>query len=75
MIIISNFNNQANDLCDEVLKNRYLFKDSDGIVIETPDQMYWRVATFIAAVETEYGMSDSEVNNLARKYYKYHLTN
>ena len=70
MIAVSNVKNHANNLCDEILKHRYLLKDAGGEVIETPDKMYWRVATFIAAVEKQYGMSDSEVKILARKCYE-----
>ncbi|MEK7127439.1 MAG: ribonucleotide reductase N-terminal alpha domain-containing protein, partial [Patescibacteria group bacterium] len=36
----------------KVLKERYLLKDQTGEVIETPDQMCWRVAWDIASVET-----------------------
>ncbi|MFH1614970.1 MAG: adenosylcobalamin-dependent ribonucleoside-diphosphate reductase [Planctomycetota bacterium] len=67
---ISNLNSLFNDLCDEVLRSRYLFRDSNGNIIETPDQMYWRVAIFIAAVEKKYDMSDSEINALAEKFYE-----
>ncbi len=38
-----------------VLKKRYLIKDDDGNVVETPGQLFRRVARHVAAVETGYG--------------------
>lgn len=38
-----------------VLKKRYLLKDEKGEVIETPGELFRRVATHIAAVESTYG--------------------
>ncbi|HOC82145.1 MAG TPA: ribonucleotide reductase N-terminal alpha domain-containing protein, partial [Synergistales bacterium] len=32
-----------------VLEERYLLKDEDGKVIETPDELFWRVARSVAA--------------------------
>jgi len=37
-----------------VLKRRYLQKDSEGVLIETPRQMFWRVARTIASNELRY---------------------
>jgi ribonucleoside-diphosphate reductase alpha chain len=39
----------------EVLRARYLTRDAEGIVVETPAEMFWRVATQVASVEREYG--------------------
>ncbi|MBK6942169.1 MAG: adenosylcobalamin-dependent ribonucleoside-diphosphate reductase [Planctomycetes bacterium] len=36
-----------------VLENRYLKKDENGHIVETPRQMFERVATHVAAVETK----------------------
>jgi len=38
-----------------VLKKRYLIKDQDGNVIETPEEMFRRVACNIAAADEQYG--------------------
>ena len=62
--------NNDHALATEVLNSRYVLKDASGNIIETPEQMYWRVATFIAAVEKKYGACDSEINQLAEKFYK-----
>jgi ribonucleoside-diphosphate reductase alpha chain len=39
----------------EVLRARYLKRDAEGHVIETPGEMLWRVATHVARVERQYG--------------------
>ncbi|MBI5060874.1 MAG: adenosylcobalamin-dependent ribonucleoside-diphosphate reductase [Candidatus Aenigmarchaeota archaeon] len=38
-----------------VLERRYLLKDDDGNVIESPNEMFRRVAKTVAAVEKKYG--------------------
>lgn len=35
----------------QILKERYLLKDSEGIIIETPETMFQRVSKYIAAAE------------------------
>lgn len=37
----------------QILNERYLLKDSDGTIIETPAQLFKRVATFVASCEGE----------------------
>lgn len=51
----------------KVLERRYLSKDSQGKVIETPEGMFRRVAKAIAAADTLYG--DSDINSLEDKFY------
>jgi ribonucleoside-diphosphate reductase alpha chain len=50
-----------------VLEKRYLLKDESGAVIETPAQMFDRVAAEIARVEKPY-MSGYELGQLERRY-------
>ncbi|MFC2037009.1 adenosylcobalamin-dependent ribonucleoside-diphosphate reductase [Chloroflexota bacterium] len=38
-----------------VLRRRYLLRGSDGEPAETPAQMFWRVASVVAAPDAEYG--------------------
>jgi ribonucleoside-diphosphate reductase alpha chain len=39
----------------QVLESRYLNRNADGAITETPADLFWRVATHVAAVETQYG--------------------
>lgn len=52
-----------------VLEKRYLAKGSDGVPLETPSQMFWRVAEAIAAEESRYQDSPYSVPELARDFY------
>lgn len=44
----------------KVLKARYLLRDENGNVIETPEEMFRRVSNAIASVEASYGNDPSE---------------
>jgi ribonucleotide reductase alpha subunit len=37
-----------------VLRERYLLRDADGKVVETPDELCWRVATAVASAESQW---------------------
>jgi len=50
----------------QVLLKRYVRHNADGSPAETIDEMFWRVASHIANVET---MWATDVESLARKYY------
>lgn len=52
-----------------VLEKRYLLKDASGQPIETPEQLFWRVAHFIAHGDMAYGTSADEVETLAKAFY------
>lgn len=54
----------------KVLEERYLVKDADGNVVETPDEMCWRVAWDIASVEVTWGSGRREVQKVAEEFYK-----
>lgn len=41
----------SNDIADALLCRRYLLRDRDGRIIETVEQMFWRVPRAAAAVE------------------------
>ncbi|MHB8838627.1 MAG: ribonucleotide reductase N-terminal alpha domain-containing protein, partial [Gemmatimonadaceae bacterium] len=41
-----------------VLEKRYLVKDKSGKPTETPEDMFWRVATVVADADRRYGASE-----------------
>lgn len=52
-----------------ILKERYLMKNDQGKVVETPEEMLWRVADTMAEVERRYGASEKEVDNWRNEFY------
>ncbi|RLC75006.1 MAG: adenosylcobalamin-dependent ribonucleoside-diphosphate reductase, partial [Chloroflexi bacterium] len=58
------------DISQEVLKRRCLLKDADGNIAETPQQMYWRVANAVAAVEKLYDTSEQTIQLLPEIFYE-----
>jgi len=57
------------DSAKAVLARRYLLKDDQGRVIETPEQLFRRVAKFIAEADRNYGADDSSVEQTAASFY------
>jgi ribonucleoside-diphosphate reductase alpha chain len=53
-----------------ILAKRYLKKDETGQPVEEAEQMFWRVARTVAAVDTSYGASGGAVDQLAREFYR-----
>ncbi len=58
------------DNARRVLRRRYLKKDSRGKVIETPEQMFRRVASHIAKAEKKYGADEKRIKELEEIFYK-----
>ena len=54
----------------KVLERRYLIKDSNGVVIETPDQLFRRVAGAVALPDKNYGASDEQVQQTVEEFYQ-----
>ncbi len=52
-----------------VLAARYLLKDDNGKIVETPKQLFERVANAIASPEKRYGKSEAEVRKIADDFY------
>jgi ribonucleoside-diphosphate reductase alpha chain len=52
-----------------VLKRRYLKKDSQGKLIETPEKMFRRVAQHIAKAEKNYAADDARVKEVEDVFY------
>jgi ribonucleoside-diphosphate reductase alpha chain len=53
----------------KVLERRYLVKDEQGKVVETPDQLFRRVARAIAGGEGRYGKGAAEIDRLQHSFY------
>jgi len=52
-----------------VLQSRYLVKDETGRCIESPAQLFSRVASLAASAEVKYGAGDSQIKQWHRKFY------
>ncbi|HLD82424.1 MAG TPA: vitamin B12-dependent ribonucleotide reductase, partial [Candidatus Omnitrophota bacterium] len=52
-----------------VLERRYLKKDEHGKIIETPQEMFSRVAKAIAAADKFYGRSEKEIADLEARFF------
>ena len=52
-----------------VLEKRYLKRDENGRVVETPQEMFLRVASNVASADKFYGKSDGEVEKTAEEFY------
>jgi len=53
-----------------ILQQRYLLKNEKREIVETPDQMFKRVAKTIAQVEANYGKSKKEIKKLEHDFLK-----
>lgn len=54
----------------KVLRNRYLLKDQDGNVIETPSELFRRVARTLAKVEEQYKTPKAQIKKIEDDFYE-----
>src|SRR5690348_14504222 len=52
-----------------VLAKRYLVKDATGQPTESPEDLFWRVATVVAEADARYGASEGGVQAVAEEFY------
>lgn len=62
--------NKFTDNALRILNKRYLIKDEQGNVIETPNNMFRRVADAVAEADKLYGGGEEEIKELADKFYE-----
>ena len=53
-----------------VLQSRYLIKDQRGKCIETPAELFSRLAALVAQAEARYGPGQAEIKGWHRKFYE-----
>src|SRR5438067_13842141 len=53
-----------------VLQKRHLKKDDKGHVIETPKELFARVAWNLAQAERNYGATEAQIEETARRFYR-----
>jgi len=69
-VSVTNINNKNSvyNMRAEILRRRYLWKDAQGEVVETPEQMFRRVAKHVAGAETRYGATDAQIKALEDEF-------
>ena len=54
----------------KVLEKRYLKKNEEGKIVETPHELFKRVARNVAAADIHYGKTEAEVNALESSFMR-----
>ena len=54
----------------KVLEKRYLKKNEIGKVVETPEELFRRVAKTVASADSNYGASEKDVKNFEEEFYE-----
>ncbi|MEW6002626.1 MAG: vitamin B12-dependent ribonucleotide reductase [Nitrospirota bacterium] len=54
----------------KVLEKRYLKKNEEGKVVETPEELFRRVARAVAKADSLYGKTAAEVRELEEEFYR-----
>jgi len=68
--VTSTIKPQLSDNAGVVLERRYLAKNDAGEVVETPDQLFKRVARFVAAADFLYDKNKEAVSKTADSFYE-----
>lgn len=58
------------DNASVVLDKRYLLKDENDEIVETPNQMFIRVAKALAKPEKDYGLNNNQVKKIENLFYQ-----
>ena len=57
------------DQANVILSHRYLLKNSENKVIETPKELFKRVAKAVASIDTSYGKLPVDAELTAKDFY------
>lgn len=68
MKVLNSLNLSQNAL--KVLEKRYLKKNEEGKIVETPHELFKRVARTIASADLHYGKSEAEIEALEASFYE-----
>jgi ribonucleoside-diphosphate reductase alpha chain len=60
---------ELSDNARTILEKRYLIRDDHGQIVETPRDLFWRVARTVAEEDRKYGKTDEQIDRLAREFY------
>ncbi|HVD33741.1 MAG TPA: vitamin B12-dependent ribonucleotide reductase [Gemmatimonadales bacterium] len=52
-----------------VLEKRYLIKDESGASVESPRDLFWRVAQTVAEADKRYGASEAKVTEVTQDFF------
>ncbi|MCU0651448.1 MAG: vitamin B12-dependent ribonucleotide reductase [Candidatus Omnitrophica bacterium] len=61
---------KLSDNAMKVLERRYLKKDESGKIVETPEEMFRRVANAIASADKAYGKSEKEIAAIEQSFFE-----
>ncbi|MBM3705126.1 MAG: vitamin B12-dependent ribonucleotide reductase [Actinobacteria bacterium] len=53
----------------KVLEKRYLKRDEEGVLLETPGEMFLRVARNISSAEKNYGKTEEEIREIEKQFF------
>ncbi|MCM8791060.1 MAG: vitamin B12-dependent ribonucleotide reductase [Candidatus Omnitrophica bacterium] len=67
---ITGVNSVLSENAKKVLEKRYLKKDDNGIPVETPEDMFRRVAKNIATADSYYGKTAEEVAKTEQEFFE-----
>lgn len=54
----------------KVLEKRYLKKNEEGRIVETPEDLFKRVAKAVASADLTYGKSETDAQNIEEAFYE-----
>ncbi|MBU2496771.1 MAG: hypothetical protein KJ767_01790 [Nanoarchaeota archaeon] len=69
-VLKDNFEENLSENALWTFKKKYLLRDNDGKVIETPKQAIYRVARIMGEIERIYGKTEEEVDKWTEKFYR-----